>query len=165
MGRNIMTQYFGYRCYTKDGEPLGWLYTYLEDKTEKLGYTNDLRNIKRCKCWKRQSTAERYLESYNKEFNLQMKGGYIQIEVITSSETLMNKTPQQKWNEQNPKVIKSTNQRYNVNRPVISFRPPPEILEWLEEERWDDDEGRPETNAALVLRKLNKLKRLEDQGY
>lgn len=160
-----MTQYFGYHCYTPNGEPLGWLYTYVEEGTEKLAYTNDLSTLKRCKYWKRKSTAEKYLEHYNKEFNFQMKGGYIQIEEMPSSENLINKTSQQKWNEQNPKVIKSTNQKYNQSRPVISFRPPTEILQWLEEERWDDEEGKPETNAALVIRKLNKLKKLEDKGY
>jgi hypothetical protein len=35
----------------------------------------------------------------------------------------------------------------------------------LEEERWDDENGKPEPLAALVIRKLTKLMKLEQQGY
>ncbi|MEO0013422.1 MAG: hypothetical protein RLZZ535_1811, partial [Cyanobacteriota bacterium] len=31
--------------------------------------------------------------------------------------------------------------------------------------RWDDSNGLPETNAALVIRKLKKLMNLERKGY
>jgi O-methyltransferase involved in polyketide biosynthesis len=72
---------------------------------------------------------------------------------------------QQKWNEKNPDVVKQSQKKYDQKRPTWSFRPPPEILEWLEEERWDDENGSPETNAALVIRKLEKLRKLENQGY
>ena len=40
-----------------------------------------------------------------------------------------------------------------------------ELVEWLEKERWDDRDGKPETNAALVIRKLEKLMEMEYQGY
>jgi hypothetical protein len=33
--------------------------------------------------------------------------------------------------------------------------------QWLEKERWDDDEM-PETDAALIKRKLEKLMKLEN---
>ncbi|NJO93290.1 MAG: hypothetical protein HC820_01025 [Hydrococcus sp. RM1_1_31] len=72
---------------------------------------------------------------------------------------------QQKWNEKNPDVLKQAQDKYDQKRPTWSFRPTPEILEWLEEERWDDKDGTPETNAALVIRKLEKLRKLENQGY
>ena len=51
------------------------------------------------------------------------------------------------------------------NQPVWSFIPNPKLLEWLEEERWVSEQGQPETNAALLTRKLDKLRRLEHQGY
>ena len=72
---------------------------------------------------------------------------------------------QQKWNLLNPEVIKKSQEKYNEKRPSWSFRPTPELLEWLEEERWSDKDDKPETNAALLTRKLNKLMKLERQGY
>jgi hypothetical protein len=51
------------------------------------------------------------------------------------------------------------------NQHVWSFIPPLELLEWLEEERWENEQGQSETNAALLTRKLEKLRRLENQGY
>ena len=72
---------------------------------------------------------------------------------------------QQKWNLLNPEVIKKSQEKYNEKRPSWSFRPTPELLEWLEEERWVLEDGKPETNAALLTRKLNKLMKLERQGY
>ena len=49
--------------------------------------------------------------------------------------------------------------------PNWQFRPTPELRKWLEKERWDDRDGKPETNAALVSRKLEKLMEMEYQGY
>jgi hypothetical protein len=72
---------------------------------------------------------------------------------------------QQKWNEKNTEVIQKAQDKYDKKRPTWSFRPTSEILDWLEEERWDDENGNPETNAALVIRKLEKLRQLENQGY
>ena len=40
-----------------------------------------------------------------------------------------------------------------------------ELVEWLEKERWDDKNGKPESNAALVTRKLEKMRSMEHQGY
>ena len=54
---------------------------------------------------------------------------------------------------------------YNKKRPVWLFRPTPENIEWLEEERWDDDNGKPESDAMLLNRKLDKLRKLEQQGF
>jgi hypothetical protein len=76
-----------------------------------------------------------------------------------------NFSTQQKWNLLNPEVVKKSQEKYNQKRPAWSFRPTPELLEWLNEERWDDNDGNPETNAALLTRKLNKLMNMERQGY
>lgn len=73
--------------------------------------------------------------------------------------------PQRNWDAAHPEIVRAAKARYDKKNPVWSFRPSTEIREWLEEERWDDERGEPETNAALVLRKLEKLRKLECQGY
>ena len=70
-----------------------------------------------------------------------------------------------KWDEKYPERIKESKAKYDANNPLWSFRPSPELIEWLEEERWDGKDGKPETNADLLTRKLNKLMNLERQGY
>ncbi|MBW4637169.1 MAG: hypothetical protein KME05_02845 [Gloeocapsa sp. UFS-A4-WI-NPMV-4B04] len=77
----------------------------------------------------------------------------------------MNKSKQQQWNEEHPDVVQKAQQEYNKKRPIWSFRPTPENLEWLEEERWLDENCKPESDASLLNRKLEKLKKLESQGY
>ncbi len=77
----------------------------------------------------------------------------------------MTKSRQQKWNEANPEVLKEAQESYNQKHPIWSFRPTAENFEWLEEERWDDEDGETESNAALLKRKLDKLRKLEQQGY
>lgn len=77
----------------------------------------------------------------------------------------MTKSRQQSWNEANPGALKRAQEAYNEKRPIWTFRPTPENLEWLEEERWEDEDGKPESNAALLNRKLGKLRKLEQQGY
>lgn len=77
----------------------------------------------------------------------------------------MNKSRQQQWNEEHPDVVQKAQQEYNKKRPIWSFRPTPENLEWLEEERWLDEKGKPESDASLLNRKLEKLKKLESQGF
>jgi hypothetical protein len=74
-------------------------------------------------------------------------------------------TPQQKWDKKNRKTVQKSKAEYNRKNPVWGFRPDEEMREWLEEERWNDNNGNPETNAALVIRKLNKLMNMERQGY
>ena len=49
--------------------------------------------------------------------------------------------------------------------PMWFFQPSSENLQWLEEERWDNDDGEPESNAQLINRKLEKLRKLEQQGF
>ena len=69
------------------------------------------------------------------------------------------------WNKNNSDKVKESNAQYNKKNPMWGFRPTPELREWLEKERWDDKDGKPETNAALVTRKLEKLMEMEYQGY
>ena len=70
-----------------------------------------------------------------------------------------------KWDKNNPDKVKESKAEYDKKNPVWAFRPTPEMIEWLEMERWDDSNGNPETNAALVIRKLEKLMEMEYQGY
>jgi hypothetical protein len=69
------------------------------------------------------------------------------------------------WDKNNPDKVKKSKAEYNKKNPIWAFRPTPEMIEWLEMERWDDSNGNPETNAALVTRKLEKLMEMEYQGY
>ncbi len=81
------------------------------------------------------------------------------------SETKNSRSSQKRWDAANPEVVRESKAKYDEKNPIWSFRPTPELRKWLEEERWDDEDGKPETNAALVIRKLEKLKKLEQQGY
>lgn len=74
-------------------------------------------------------------------------------------------TPQQKWDKKNQDKVKKSKAKYEKDNPVWGFRPTPVLKEWLEKERWDDENGKPESNAALVTRKLEKLMEMEYQGY
>jgi hypothetical protein len=69
------------------------------------------------------------------------------------------------WNESNSEIIQRSKAKYDKKNPIWSFRITPELLEWLNQERWNDGDGNPETNSALVIRKLNKLMKLENEGY
>ena len=69
------------------------------------------------------------------------------------------------WDKNNPDKVKQSKAKYDKKNPTWAFRPTPELREWLEKERWDDENGKPETNAALVTRKLEKLMEMEYQGY
>jgi hypothetical protein len=64
-----------------------------------------------------------------------------------------------------PEIVRELFAKYDAKNSTWSFRLTPEIAEWLEEERWDLDDGKPETNAALITRKLEKLMKMERQGY
>ena len=74
-------------------------------------------------------------------------------------------TPQQKWDKKHSDKVKKSKAEYDKENPVWGFRPTPELKEWLEKERWDDKDGKPESNAALVTRKLEKLMEMEYQRY
>ncbi|BAY42325.1 hypothetical protein NIES2111_67480 (plasmid) [Nostoc sp. NIES-2111] len=152
--------YYGYRCYTKENESLGWLYTFSCD-TE-YAWTN--RDLHYCKRWKTERGAKKHFDSYNKRWQFKSQGGYLKIELMQEIvET--EKSPQQRWNEANRDALYQAQENYNQKRPIISFRPKAELLEWLENERYKDENGELETDAALLNRKLEKLKKLEQQGF
>ena len=65
------------------------------------------------------------------------------------------------WDKNNPDKVKQSKAKYNKENPVWAFRPTPKLREWLEKERWVLEDGKPETNAALVVRKLEKLMEME----
>ena len=106
--------------------------------------------------WRHQA-KKKDVRTYYKYFH--EAEGY-QVEIIGVKEAPVQPTPQQRWDASHPEVIKESKAKYDADNPILSFRPTPEILEWLEEERWDN-----ETNAALLKRKLEKLRQLECQGY
>ncbi|MDJ0718466.1 MAG: hypothetical protein QNJ54_30280 [Prochloraceae cyanobacterium] len=68
----------------------------------------------------------------------------------------MKRKSQIKWDTTHPETIKKSKNQYDRKRPVWSFRPSEELIEWLEKERGDR-----ESNAALLARKLVKLMELE----
>ena len=68
------------------------------------------------------------------------------------------------WDKNNPDRIKQSKAKYNKQNPVWGFRPTPRLREWLEKERENSENGKPETNAALVIRKLDKLMNMESEG-
>lgn len=75
------------------------------------------------------------------------------------------KTPQQKWNAANKKKLAEINKGVNARSRRVMIRlyddrpDDQEILSWLLEE---SDES--ESLASVVKRKLQKLKKLEDEG-
>ena len=160
--------YYGYRCYTEDDEPMGWLYT--AHQGADLNYTDNADLFHWCKHWKTKKGAEKNFAHYQQQWQLSHrgKGGYIKIEILPDVPALnekSNRTSQQQWDAKNAKIVKQSKAKYDQKNPVWSFRPTPELIEWLNEERWDKEDGKPETNAQLVIRKLNKLKKLDCQGY
>lgn len=154
---------YGYRCYTSYDEPLGWLYTFSSD-TEYAWTDKDLHW---CKRWKTERGAKKHFDNYNSRWQFKSKGGYLKIEVMPefSQSQYKAKSNQQQWNEANRDALTLTQENYNQKRPVMSFRPKTELLEWLEEERKADENGEPESDASLLNRKLEKLKNLEQQGF
>lgn len=65
------------------------------------------------------------------------------------------KSRQARWNASNPETLKKANSKYSAKRPTLTFRPTPEILDWLQSQR-QDGEG----HSALVNRQLKRLKDL-----
>ncbi|MCC5640867.1 hypothetical protein LC593_34585 [Nostoc sp. CHAB 5844] len=155
--------YYGYRCYTKEDEPLGWLYTF--NKNLEYAWTN--RDFHLCKRWKTEKGAKKHFDYYNNNWQFKSKGGYLKIEVMPefSQSQFSAKSNQQLWNEANRDKVYQSQEKYNQKRPIISFHPKAELLEWLEQERRFDEDGEPETDAALLNRKLEKLRQLEQQGF
>ena len=159
-----MSQFYGYQCYNPDGVALGWFYT--TDSERACNYTNQSDLLHWAKSWKTQKGAERGFENHNQKWEFFSKGGYLKIEIMPDFEipVTRNALRRKEWDAANPDAIKQSKAEYDRKNPVMSFRPTSELIQWLDEERWDDD-GKPETDAALIKRKLEKLMKMENQGY
>jgi hypothetical protein len=73
--------YYGYRCYNRNGEALGWFYTYDSD----TAYTYTDKDFEWCKRWKTIKGAEKNFSNYNKRWGSKNNGGYLKIEVMPES--------------------------------------------------------------------------------
>lgn len=156
--------YYGYRCYSQEDKPLGWLYTFNCD-TE---YAFTKNNLRWCKRWKTERGAKKRFNQYNRRWQFQSKGGYLKIEVMPDiAEPKSTKSRHQKILEEWGDDVVAQPQKPDdaTSYTTMSFNPKPELLEWLEEERETDDNGELESDAALLNRKLKKLKKLETQGF
>lgn len=114
----------------------------------------DLATLEMAKTWKTEKGAKKYLEThlFIGRQGERLRAMWTDIEVVEVS-------PQQQWHTNNPKVIRESKAKYDVKRPVLSFRPKPDILEWLEKERKEN-----ETDAELLNRNLGKLMQLEQHN-
>lgn len=113
----------------------------------------DSGNLEGAKKWKTEQGAISYLQTklLIGQQGERLKARWADIEVVEIS-------PQQQWHTNNPKVIKESKAKYNSKRPVLSFRPKPETLQWLQSEK---REG--ETDAELLNRKLGELMELDSK--
>ncbi len=190
--------HYGYRCYNKDGEPLGWFYTYNND-TEITWTTIDLNW---CKRWKTERGAKKNFDRYNRRWRFKSSGGYLKIEVMPdiqepcSAETKARMLLEE-WGDNVtialcavPEAIAKhalspsqaelrgevsskepsghgpfASPNSGPNLQFLSFHPQPEILQWLEQERNEDENGEFESDDTLINRKLEKLRKLEQQGF
>lgn len=114
----------------------------------------DSGNLEGAKKWKTERGANNYLQTklLVGQQGEKLRARWTDIEVVQIS-------PQQQWHANNPEVIRESKTKYNSKRPVFSFRPKPEILEWLERERYEG-----ESDAELLNRKLGKLMKLEERS-
>jgi hypothetical protein len=158
-----MTQFYGYRCYSLENKPLGWFYTYGSGSS--YSWTNESSNLYWCKRWKTFKAAAKSFDLYNDKWKFGTKGGHLKIEIMPDFEIPISRTKlkKQEWNAANPDVIKESKAEYDRKCPILSFRPTSEIQAWLEEERYCDNDI-PETTAALLNRKLEKLRIIENKG-
>ncbi|NEO33208.1 MAG: hypothetical protein F6K36_22840 [Symploca sp. SIO3C6] len=141
--------YYGFRCYDKNSKPLGWLYTY--DNGTVIAFTKQ--NLDWCKRWKTEPGAKKNFDFYNRRWQFQSKGGYLKIEVMPE---FTEPSKQRRLQD----FLELTEEEFETTQSVWSFQPTPENLKWLEEERCENED-----NAALLNRKLEKLRKLEQQGY
>lgn len=154
-----MTQYYGYRCYDENGNPIGWLYTTYQDG--QLNWTKEY--LDWCKRWKTERGAKKNFDWYNGRWKFHT-GGYLKIEIMPEISIDPYKN-QQKWQEEHPESVKQSKAKYDSENPVWSIRLKPEVREWLEQHRLEDAGGKVETNAALINRILEILMKLEQQKF
>lgn len=114
----------------------------------------DIATLETAKVWKTEKGARKYLEThlFIGRAGEKLRKMWTDIEVVELS-------PQQQYRADNPEVIRESKAKYDTKRPVLSFRPKPDILEWLEKERCEG-----ESDAQLLNRKLGKLMDLEQQS-
>jgi hypothetical protein len=154
--------YYGYRCYTSYDKPLGWLYTFSCDT--QYAWTN--KDLHWCKRWKTERGAKKHFDSYYKRWQFKSKGGYLKIEVIPNiPEPKSAQSRHHKILDESGDDIAPQPQLVDDDKSPMSFRPKPEILQWLEEERWTYKDSEPEPDTVLINRKLEKLMKLEQQGF
>lgn len=112
----------------------------------------DSATLETAKTWKTEKGAKKYLEThlFIGRAGERLRAMWTDIEVVEI-------TPQQQWHANNPEIIRESKAKYDSKRPVFSFRPKPDILEWLEKERYES-----ESDAELLNRKLGKLMKLEE---
>jgi hypothetical protein len=67
-----------------------------------------------------------------------------------------------KWDKNNLDKVKESKAKYDKENPVWAFRPDEELRKWLEKSRLKDEQGKSESNATIVLRKLKKLMKIEE---
>jgi hypothetical protein len=159
-----MSQFYGYHCYSSENKPLGWFYTYGSGRD--YAWTNNPSDLHWCKRWKTFQGAAKHLDIFNEKWKFGSKGGYLKIEIMPDFEMPVSRKElkRQKWNAANSDTIEESKAEGDFKCPILSFLPTPEIQAWLEEERYCDN-GIPETTAALLNRKLKKLRTMENQGY
>jgi hypothetical protein len=107
----------------------------------------DSGNLEGAKKWKTERGARKYLES---KVLVGRQGERIQARWTTIE--VVEISAQQQYHTNNPEVIRKAKAKYDSKHPVLSFRPKPEILEWLERERYEG-----ESDARLLNRKLEEL--------
>lgn len=139
--------YYGYRCYNKDREALGWLYTAVsEQELNAIAIENFL---VWCKRWKTKRGAEKNFDYYNQRWQYKTEGGYLKIEVmpklIDEDEPNGENSPPSSDKEESSWTIELDDA---------------DIIKWLNEERFD-----AESNQDVIMRKLRKLMNLENEGY
>lgn len=147
--------YYGYRCYDKNNEPLGWLY---RPTATEITWTD--KNLDWCKRWKKQQTAEKYFNNYNSRWQFQSSGGYLQIEVMPFDEPKPITSRKQEILGEWGNNIVDNEIKEDKKLPIISFTPTLEMMQWLNKERWDS-----ESDEDLIKRKLHKFMKMEREGY
>lgn len=111
----------------------------------------DLATLETAKTWKTEKGAKKYLETH-----LFIGRAGERLRVMWTDIEVVEISSQQQWHTNNPELIRESKAKYDVKHPVFSFRPKPEILQWLEKERLPN-----ETDAKLLNRKLEELMQLQ----
>lgn len=131
--------YYGYRCYNKDGEDEGWLYTARSE--QELNPTKNPKLFDWCKRWKTERGAKKNFDFYNRRWHEKTDGGHLKIEVMPEIEV-----------EQNTDEVNDQDDETNPIWDIEFQDGDKDVLQWLNEQRLDD-----ESNQELVMRLLRQL--------